>query len=71
MAFRFRLLVALLYGSAATAAELSAQAHAEIDHLLAYLAQSGCRFERNGTWWERNLHKAETAFSRGVQSPER
>jgi hypothetical protein len=37
---------------------LPPQARAEIDHLLAYLAQSGCRFERNGTWYDADKGRA-------------
>jgi hypothetical protein len=32
------------------ASDLSPSTRAEIDHLLGYLEDSGCRFERNGKW---------------------
>jgi hypothetical protein len=32
-------------------AELSPGVRAEIDHLMAYMETSGCRFYRNGTWY--------------------
>ena len=35
---------------AVSAEDLSPTARAEIEHLLAYLENSGCRFERNGKW---------------------
>jgi hypothetical protein len=34
----------------ATAAEPDAVAKREIEHLIGYLAASGCQFNRNGTW---------------------
>ncbi len=33
-------------------AEVSAAAKAEIEHLLTYVASSGCDFYRNGTWYD-------------------
>jgi hypothetical protein len=48
-----RLLLVLpgLLLSFSTPAALDATARAEIDHLLAYLEQSGCEFYRNGKWY--------------------
>lgn len=34
----------------ALAAELSAPSKQEIEHLFSHLEQSGCQFQRNGTW---------------------
>ena len=33
-------------------AEIAAGARAEIDHLLAFVGNSGCEFFRNGSWYE-------------------
>jgi hypothetical protein len=33
-------------------AEVPAAAKAEIDHLLAYVGNSGCEFYRNGSWYD-------------------
>jgi hypothetical protein len=44
------LLLMALYASQVAAADLSPSTRAEIDHLLGYLEDSGCRFERNGKW---------------------
>jgi hypothetical protein len=44
-------LVALSLGVAAKAADLSPDAKREVDHLLDHLGQSGCEFNRNGTWY--------------------
>jgi len=47
------LALAVLLGSAPTdsiAAPL-ASVQVEIDHLFGYLERSGCRFNRNGTWY--------------------
>src|SRR5689334_12885417 len=45
-------LSAVLLGTTfALAAEPSAAARAEIDHLLSYLGESGCQFFRNGDWF--------------------
>jgi len=48
------LALCVLLGAAgiAGAEELSAGSRAEIDHLLEYLGQSECRFERNDKWYE-------------------
>ena len=39
-----------VFGHAALAAELSASARQEIEHLFSHLEQSGCQFQRNGAW---------------------
>jgi len=44
-------LVALSLGVATKAADPSPDAKREIDHLLDHLGQSGCDFNRNGTWY--------------------
>jgi len=43
-------LIALLWGFPAQPAEPPPVAREEIQHLLAYLEQSGCQFYRNGKW---------------------
>ena len=35
----------------AVAEELSFKSQQEISHLISYLEKSGCRFNRNGTWY--------------------
>jgi hypothetical protein len=45
------LLAALLMASLAHAATLPPAARVEIDSLLSRLAESGCQFRRNGTWY--------------------
>ena len=50
---QFRLascIVIALASQHVVAGDLPPSTRAEIDHLLAYLEQSGCRFERNGKW---------------------
>lgn len=50
---RFVLLFALFITAAAQAADApSAATRAEIDHLFSHLSESGCRFNRNGTWYD-------------------
>jgi hypothetical protein len=44
-------LVALTLGGAARSAEPLPEARREIGHLLDYLGQSGCQFNRNATWY--------------------
>jgi hypothetical protein len=39
-------------GSTAAQAEAPAAAKLEIDHLVAYVAGSGCEFYRNGSWYD-------------------
>jgi Family of unknown function (DUF5329) len=47
------LMVAIWLASAfAGAGDLSLTTRAEIDHLLVYLKDSGCSFERNGKWYD-------------------
>ena len=41
-----------LLASVPAQAELAPGARAEIDHLLAFVGNSGCEFFRNGTWHE-------------------
>ena len=41
-----------LVAAPVAAAELPAGVRAEIDHLVAYVAGSGCEFFRNGSWYE-------------------
>lgn len=47
-----RLLISLFFMlvSAAHGETLSPQSQQEINYLFSYLAQSGCEFNRNGTW---------------------
>jgi hypothetical protein len=45
------LLLALALPAAQAVGAPSAAARAEIEHLLAYLAGSGCEFFRNGKWY--------------------
>jgi hypothetical protein len=52
MSARAILLASLVLAAPAPAAEPSAAARAEIGHLLGYLAASGCRFYRNGSWYD-------------------
>ncbi len=49
---------ALPFAAAAQPAPIGARTEAEIGHLIDYIAQSGCRFNRNGDW-------ADTAAARG------
>jgi hypothetical protein len=44
-------MVALTLSTLTQAAELSAPTKAEISHLFSYLENSGCQFNRNGTWY--------------------
>ena len=43
-------LVSLPLAALAQPTPLAARTQAEIDHLFAYIAASGCRFSRNGSW---------------------
>lgn len=45
------LVLLLALGGMARAAAPSAETQAEIAHLLSYLEQSSCAFNRNGTWY--------------------
>jgi hypothetical protein len=57
------LFLTLLIASASSwAAAPSAAARAEIEQLLAFVAKSGCQFNRNGTWYaapEASAHLAK------------
>jgi Family of unknown function (DUF5329) len=49
-------------GACAWAAAPSTAARAEIEHLLAFVAKSGCQFNRNSTWYaapEASAHLAK------------
>ncbi len=46
------LFIAISASVYSSAAELSGTAKTEIAHLFAYLEHSGCKFNRNGTWYE-------------------
>lgn len=39
-------------GAGPAHAEIPAPAKAEIDHLVAYVGNSGCEFYRNGSWYD-------------------
>lgn len=54
-------LAALLAAAAALAGPLPPAASAEIDALLARLESSGCRFNRNGSWYPAAEAKAHLA----------
>ena len=43
-------LLALPLGALAQPAPLAARTQVEIDHLFTYIAASGCKFNRNGSW---------------------
>lgn len=49
---RLALSVALMIAASAHGAEPDAVAKKEISYLIDRLASSGCRFNRNGTWYE-------------------
>jgi hypothetical protein len=42
--------IALIFFSSLAVAEAPGGAKTEIDHLLSYVASSGCEFNRNGCW---------------------
>ena len=44
--------ILLLSASIAAASTLDAGATVEVDYLIARVGQSGCRFYRNGTWYD-------------------
>ena len=50
LAFSFAAAAGL--GSTAARAEVPPAAKVEIDHLVAYVAASGCDFYRNGSWYD-------------------
>jgi Family of unknown function (DUF5329) len=45
------LILFLMYSGASVAAEISAATNLEISHLFSYLENSGCQFNRNGSWY--------------------
>jgi hypothetical protein len=52
----------LTAGATSWAVAPSAAARAEIEHMLAFVAKSGCQFNRNGTWYaapEASAHLAK------------
>jgi len=49
---RLVLLLALMVSASAHSAEPDAVAKKEISHLIEHLGSSGCRFNRNGTWYD-------------------
>src|SRR5512141_3118543 len=51
-AFALSLTAFASLGSAPAQAEIPAATKAEIDHLLAFVGDSGCEFYRNGSWYE-------------------
>ncbi|MBY0572067.1 MAG: DUF5329 domain-containing protein [Undibacterium sp.] len=60
MAFKFvcSLCVIFLVNSQCLAAEFSAASKREVEALLQSLADSGCQFNRNGSWYSGNEAKA-------------
>lgn len=46
------LLLSLALAGAAVAAEPAPATQAEMNHLLTYLGNSGCDFQRNGAWYD-------------------
>lgn len=58
-------MIALAWGILAQAAEPPAVAREEIQHLLAYLEQSGCQFYRNGKWHDAVAAKSHLARKYG------
>ena len=46
------LAVSLSSAAVTARAEVPSTAKAEIDHLLTFVASSGCEFYRNGTWYD-------------------
>ena len=55
------LVMLLTAGASSWAATPSTAARAEIDHLLAYVEKSGCRFDRNDTWHDSREASAHLA----------
>ena len=41
-----------LFGPLPAAAEVPAGVKAEVDHLIAFIGESGCEFYRNGSWYD-------------------
>ncbi len=50
--YRMLLTILLIFSQFCPAAELAPAAKQEIAHLMAYLEHSGCRFNRNGSWYD-------------------
>ncbi len=46
------LILLVMVSGACPATELAPTAKQEIAHLIAYLEQSGCQFNRNGSWYD-------------------
>ncbi len=42
----------LVFSQTCPAAELAPEAREEIAHLISYLEDSGCQFNRNGSWYD-------------------
>ena len=56
-------LLALIPGLAlAQPTPLAARTQAEIDHLMGYIAQSECRFSRNGSWHDMAKARSHVAM---------
>jgi hypothetical protein len=49
---RFLLTILLVVSLPVMAAGPDAVAQKEVEHLMNYLASSGCQFNRNGTWYD-------------------
>ena len=47
----FLFISTLIYSIFSQAAELSITTKTEVSHLLSYLENSGCQFNRNGSWY--------------------
>ena len=50
--YGFVVMVLMLVSVSSLAAEIPGLAQREITHLLDYVADSGCSFERNGSWYD-------------------
>jgi hypothetical protein len=48
----FPTLLIALSSAVTMAAQPDAVTQKEVEHLIGYLASSGCRFNRNGTWYD-------------------
>jgi len=46
------ILIMVLFSTYAQAEDLSGAAQQEITHLFSYLGNSGCQFNRNGSWYD-------------------
>jgi len=49
---KLMLVLMLLFSAYGQAGELSSSVQQEITHLFSYLANSGCQFNRNGSWYD-------------------